>query len=213
MTVHDEFRIRLVERIPEGAHAGRVPVRSTTEPRVVPVCDCAEGARGLQLCPEPSLLRRPFVAATHVSAVAVENNHTPGPEIVGIVTLRRRTGRRTEVSEVALSVLGEVIMVAGRWAYARLVPAPRGCKAANELLKSAPLIDIISRCEDCSSNAIEQLRRHFVAGAFATRDVSSPDEHRVDWDRGGKRLSKTEHADRQQTNTYKGCQILSPLRV
>src|SRR2546427_5343449 len=87
---------------------------------MVPVGDraplCARGEIG----PQPRFLRR---AGAHVD-VAVQRNDVPGAEIVAVVAQPGRPGLRPEVAEVTGGARRVMVVVAGRGAGARPVPAP-----------------------------------------------------------------------------------------
>src|SRR5581483_10235054 len=114
VAVEDEFGAVVVEGVPQRTDLEVVAVAGPgVEPGMVPDGHGAPGRAGSEIGPQPALLGAARLAATDRRAVAVEDDHVPGAEVVAVPPLPRRPGHRTEVAEVPGGVGGVVLVVAG----------------------------------------------------------------------------------------------------
>ena len=99
VAVEDEVGAVLVQRLPDEAHVGVVPVDVARAVEVV-VEGRERADRGVvrEVVPQPGVLRRAEAAVAGVVARGVEHDHVPAAHVVAVVALRRGRPRRRRSS-------------------------------------------------------------------------------------------------------------------
>src|SRR5438034_3443925 len=130
-----------------------------------------------QIGAQPALLRR---ARAHVD-VRVDHHDVPRAQVVAVVADPRIARRRAPVRVVTRRAGRRpvvVLVVAGRRAGARLVPAPGWIEAIHVVRQRPVWVGAITERGDRADDAVEHARRPFLAGARAIRDVARTGEYR-----------------------------------
>jgi hypothetical protein len=139
----------------------------------------SEGAQRIVVGGEV-LLEPPLLGGTrptaNLLAVAIEGNHVPGSELVGVVAPFGVACSLTEVLEVASGPFGVVLVVAGDRLGALLEPPPRRPVAFLEVRRRASGVSLIAQGQDRPVDALDQLGGSLVALGAAAGDVASRDD-------------------------------------
>src|SRR5574341_85912 len=107
---------------------------------MVPVGEGAPGRMRGQVRPQPPLLRRSRATPARGTAVGVQRDEVPRPDVVTVVASARVAGDLPEVVEVPLCPAGSILVVAWGRARDRLQAAPGGIVRSPELGQRAVLV-------------------------------------------------------------------------
>src|SRR5947207_15294157 len=110
-----------------------------------------------QIRAQPLLLGRAGLTATYEAAIAIDHNDMPGAQIVAVEALGRIASGGPKIGEVARRARRLVLVIAGCWAGARLMPAPCRIITGVELIERTIGIGVIAGGKDRASNHIQQL--------------------------------------------------------
>src|SRR5579872_3453611 len=78
----------------------------------------------IQISPQPPLLRRAFLAAAHIRALAVQGNNVPPAQVKTVVALAGLPCAVPEILEIAGRPCGVIFVVSRRRAGTRFMPSP-----------------------------------------------------------------------------------------
>src|ERR687889_590946 len=110
-----------------------------------------------EILPEPTNLGRAILAATHFFAHGVEDHHVPLSQVIAVVAFGGVARCCTKVVEVAGSSFRTVTVVARSRLCTRLVSTPGRGVAVLKLGVGSPCVDVVTRSEHRSLDAIYDL--------------------------------------------------------
>ena len=177
VTVHHHVGAVVVQRLPDRLRRQGAAVPARAEPRVVPVGQRAGRRMRRQIGAQPALLRR---ARAHVD-VGIDHHDVPRAQGVAVVADARIARRRAPVRVVARRARGRpvvVLVVPGRRARARLVPAPGRIEAVHVIRQRPVWVGTVTERGDLADDTVEHSGRSFLAGARAVRDIARTSEYR-----------------------------------
>jgi len=151
MTVEDDVRAVLVERLPERFSVNAVAMLPGTETRRVPVGQSTDIRVRRQISPQPLFLCR----ARRLVDLTVEGNNMPGTQVIRIVALGSVARCCTEIIEIATCAGSMIVMIPRNRLGAVFMPSPVRRIAIIKLGQGPILVDIIAEGENSPGNRVE----------------------------------------------------------
>ena len=193
MPVEHDVGAGIDDEAPERIDTSEVPVVARRVARPMEGHHRADAGMLVQLSGQPLVLRRAGTAAADRAALRVERDEAPGTERLGVPATPVWPRAGPEVVEVALSVRGLVVVIAGHGQGPVEQAAPGRRVAILVVTAAAVFVGIVTEDEDRAKVGGGERGRRLVVLGRTSGDVAGGDE------RDGRGRGRTGGAGRRST--------------
>ncbi len=146
---------------------------------MVPVGHGATGGIRGKVGTQPLQLGRILAASTDFRTTAVDDDDVPCTTVVAVIALTGCASIRTKVAEVGGTASGQILMVAGCRARARLEASPTGVVAIGVLGGGAGVVDVIAEGKDRAGDFVDEVGGGLIVRAATGCDVTRANQDTV----------------------------------